>query len=69
MAKKNRKIMISCAINGAVHAPTMPEHLPTTPTQIVDRPVGAARHVERVPAAGDEFDRPWLGLHFGGSVQ
>jgi hypothetical protein len=37
MAKNNRKIIISCAITGSVHTPTMSEYLPITPSQIVDR--------------------------------
>ena len=42
MAKNNRKIIISCAITGSVHTPTMSEYLPVTPSQIVDSAVEAA---------------------------
>ena len=42
MAKNNRKIIISCAITGSVHTPTMSEYLPITPAQIVDSAVEAA---------------------------
>src|ERR1700753_14098 len=42
MAKSNRKIIISCAITGSVHTPTMSEYLPVTPSQIVESAVGAA---------------------------
>ena len=42
MAKNNRKIIISCAITGSVHTPTMSEYLPASPTQIVDSAVEAA---------------------------
>jgi uncharacterized protein (DUF849 family) len=42
MAKNNRKIIISCAITGSVHTPTMSEYLPITPSQIVDSAVEAA---------------------------
>lgn len=42
MAKNNRKIIISCAITGSVHTPTMSEYLPITPSQIVDCAVEAA---------------------------
>ena len=42
MAKSNRKIIISCAITGSVHTPTMSEYLPITPTQIVESAVEAA---------------------------
>jgi uncharacterized protein (DUF849 family) len=42
MANKNRKIILSCAITGSVHTPTMSEYLPITPTQIVDSALEAA---------------------------
>jgi uncharacterized protein (DUF849 family) len=41
MAKKNHRIIISCAITGSVHTPTMSEYLPITPSQIVDSAVEA----------------------------
>jgi len=40
MAK--RKIILSCAVTGSVHTPTMSEYLPVTPTQIADSAVEAA---------------------------
>ena len=59
MAKNNRKIIISCAITGSVHTPTMSEYLPITPSQIVDSAVEAAEagaailHIHaREPEAG-----------------
>ena len=42
MAKTSRKVIISCAITGSVHTPTMSEYLPITPSQIVDSAVEAA---------------------------
>jgi uncharacterized protein (DUF849 family) len=42
MARTNRKIIISCAVTGSVHTPSMSEYLPITPGQIVDGAVGAA---------------------------
>jgi len=42
MAKKNRKIILSCAVTGSVHTPTMSQYLPITPPQIVDSAVEAA---------------------------
>lgn len=42
MTKHNRKIIISCAITGSVHTPTMSEYLPITPSQIVESAVEAA---------------------------
>lgn len=43
MANKNRKIILSCAITGSVHTPTMSEYLPITPQQIVDSALEAAQ--------------------------
>jgi uncharacterized protein (DUF849 family) len=42
MPGNNHKIIISCAITGSVHTPTMSEYLPITPSQIVQSAVGAA---------------------------
>lgn len=42
MVKSNRKIIVSCAITGSVHTPTMSEYLPITPSQIVESAVEAA---------------------------
>jgi len=42
MPKNNRKIIISCAITGSVHTPSMSEYLPITPVQIVESGVAAA---------------------------
>ena len=42
MPKNNRKIIISCAITGSVHTPSMSEYLPITPSQIVDSALEAA---------------------------
>jgi uncharacterized protein (DUF849 family) len=43
MANKNRKTILSCAITGSVHTPTMSEYLPTTPQQIVENALEAAQ--------------------------
>ncbi len=37
-----RKVMITCAVTGAIHTPSMSPHLPVTPQQIADAAVGAA---------------------------
>ena len=42
MANSNRKVILSCAITGSVHTPTMSEYLPITPSQIVESAVEAA---------------------------
>ncbi len=41
MAKKH-KVMITCAVTGAIHTPSMSPHLPITPEEIADAAVGAA---------------------------
>jgi uncharacterized protein (DUF849 family) len=37
-----QKAIISCAITGAIHTPSMSPHLPITPRQIVDESIAAA---------------------------
>jgi len=41
MAEK-RKVIITCAVTGAIHTPSMSPHLPVTPEQIADAAIGAA---------------------------
>jgi len=43
MNNSNRKVIISCAITGATHVPSMSEHLPLTPKQIAAQAIDAAR--------------------------
>jgi 3,5-dioxohexanoate:acetyl-CoA acetone transferase len=38
----NRKVIITCAVTGAIHTPTMSPHLPITPDEIADAAIGAA---------------------------
>jgi uncharacterized protein (DUF849 family) len=42
MAKPRDKIIISCAVTGAMHTPTMSPHLPLTPDQIAEQAIEAA---------------------------
>lgn len=42
MAREARKVIITCAVTGSIHTPTMSEHLPLTPQQIADASVAAA---------------------------
>ena len=37
-----RKVIITCAITGSIHTPSMSPHLPITPAEIADAAVGAA---------------------------
>lgn len=39
---KQTKVIISCAITGAIHTPTMSDHLPITPNEIADASIAAA---------------------------
>ncbi|HGY2300964.1 TPA: 3-keto-5-aminohexanoate cleavage protein [Pseudomonas putida] len=41
MNNKNRKIIITCAVTGAMHTPTMSEYLPITPEQIAQQAIDA----------------------------
>jgi uncharacterized protein (DUF849 family) len=38
-----RKVIITCAVTGSVHTPSMSEHLPVTPAQIAEQAIEAAR--------------------------
>ena len=39
----SRKVIITCAVTGAIHTPTMSPHLPLTPDQIATSAIEAAR--------------------------
>jgi len=41
MASKGR-VIITCAVTGSIHTPTMSPHLPITPNEIADAAIGAA---------------------------
>jgi uncharacterized protein (DUF849 family) len=43
MKSSQDKVIISCAVTGSVHTPTMSAHLPLTPGQIADQAIEAAR--------------------------
>jgi uncharacterized protein (DUF849 family) len=38
-----RKVVVTCAVTGAIHTPSMSPHLPVTPEEIADAAVGAAK--------------------------
>lgn len=40
--RRRQKVIITCAITGAIHTPSMSKHLPVTPEDIADSAVGAA---------------------------
>ena len=39
--KKQRKVIITCAVTGAIHTPSMSPHLPVTADEIADAAIGA----------------------------
>ncbi|KPH81209.1 3-keto-5-aminohexanoate cleavage protein [Bosea vaviloviae] len=62
---KNRKVIITCAVTGAIHTPSMSPHLPVTSDEIIDAAVGAAEagaalvHVHaRNPVTGQPDQSP-----------
>lgn len=69
-ADRNR-VIITCAITGATHTPTMSDHLPVTPDQIIEQAIGAAKAgaaVIHLHARDPETHRPtpdldiWLNI-------
>jgi uncharacterized protein (DUF849 family) len=40
--RRAEKVIISCAITGSIHTPSMSPHLPVTPDQIAASAIGAA---------------------------
>ena len=59
------KVIISCAVTGAMHTPTMSDALPITPEQIAEQSVDAAQagaaiiHLHaRIPATGEPTGDP-----------
>lgn len=42
MPKKKRKVIITCAVTGAIHTPTMSPYLPVTPGEIAAAAISAA---------------------------
>jgi uncharacterized protein (DUF849 family) len=42
MPNPTRKVIISCAVTGAIHTPSMSPHLPVTPAQIIQHSLDAA---------------------------
>lgn len=43
MAHEVNKVIITCAVTGSVHTPTMSPHLPITPAQIAEQAIEAAQ--------------------------
>jgi len=71
MAAPQKKVIITCAVTGAIHTPTMSPHLPVTPDEIADGALGAARagaaivHLHaRMPADGRPTQDPEMFKRF-----
>jgi len=67
----SRKVIITCAVTGSIHTPTMSPHLPITPDEIVAASVGAAEagaaviHLHaRDPSTGKPSPDPRLFMEF-----
>lgn len=41
-ARNNNKVIITCAVTGGIHTPTMSDHLPLTPNEIAEQSIAAA---------------------------
>ncbi len=42
-SRPKKKVIITCAITGSIHTPTMSPHLPITPDEIAQQAIGAAQ--------------------------
>jgi len=51
--KRSNKVIITCAVTGSIHTPTMSPHLPITPDEIAEQAIAAAerRRLEAKEAA------------------
>src|SRR3981081_1582129 len=65
------KVIITCAVTGAIHTPSMSPHLPVTPDEIADAAIGAAKagaaivHLHaREPKDGRPTQDPKMFLRF-----
>ncbi len=68
---KPRKVIITCAITGSIHTPSMSPHLPVTPDEIAEAAIGAAEagasiiHLHaRDPSDGRPTQDPGVFLQF-----
>src|SRR6267154_1711817 len=71
MAAVQGKVIITCAVTGAIHTPTMSPHLPVTPEEIAEGAIGAAQagaaivHLHaREPADGRPTQDPRMFMRF-----
>lgn len=71
MAKKTDKVIITCAVTGGIHTPTMSDHLPITPDEIASQSIEAAEagasiiHLHaRDPQTGEPTGNPDVFMQF-----
>ena len=71
MAAKSKKVIISCAVTGSIHTPTMSEALPITPDEIAEQAIAAAEagaailHLHaRSPEDGKPSSEPEVYMQF-----
>lgn len=76
MSAAQGKVIITCAVTGSIHTPTMSPHLPITPEEIAAAAIGAASagaaivHLHaRNPKDGSPTQDPALFRQFGASIR
>ena len=76
MSAAQGKVIITCAVTGSIHTPTMSPHLPITPEEIAEAAIGAAQagaaivHLHaRNPKDGSPTQDPALFRQFGARIK
>ena len=76
MSAAQGKVIITCAVTGSIHTPTMSPHLPITPEEIAEAAIGAAQagaaivHLHaRNPKDGSPTQDPALFRQFGAKIR
>jgi uncharacterized protein (DUF849 family) len=76
MAAPQGKVIITCAVTGSIHTPSMSPHLPITPDEIAEAALGAAQagaaivHLHaRNPKDGSPTQDPNLFRQFGAKIR
>ena len=76
MAAAQGKVIITCAVTGSIHTPSMSPYLPVTPQEIAEAAIGAAKagaaivHLHaRNPKDGSPTQDPNLFRQFAGSIK
>lgn len=71
MADYSKKVIVSCAITGSIHTPTMSDALPVTPDEIVEQSIAAANEGASIihfharnPADGSPTSDPAVFMEF-----